>query len=130
MALFSPFQSCLIERNAGGAVAIVIGSFFFPPLLIIMPAYLLVVTHNQIEKERKILQPERLGKVILCIQMNHLQSLTEIFEEDPELLTLNYKKKSLHYWCKHYNNTKAHALIIELTKQNASSFQTNSKEAA
>ena len=130
MALFAPFQLCLIEKNAGGAVAIVVGSFFFPPLLILFPPYLLMITHQQIKKEHELQQPERMGKVVLCIQMNHLQTLTEIFEDDPELLTQNYKKKSLHYWCKHYNNTKAHALILELAKQKTSAIQTNSKEAA
>ena len=130
MALFAPFQLCLAEKNATGAVAIVVGTFFFPPLLILFPVYLLMITHQQLLLEHERDQPERIGQVILCIQMNHLQTLTEMFEDDPELLTQKYKKKSLHFWCKHYNNTKAHALILELTKQKLSSAQSNQKEAA
>ncbi|AUO00109.1 hypothetical protein DOM21_00175 [Bacteriovorax stolpii] len=60
---------------------------------------------------------KELEQIILFIQMNHLQSLTEAIEGNPGLLYLCHKKRSLLYWCSHYNNTKAHMVVIQLIKK-------------
>lgn len=60
---------------------------------------------------------QELEKIILFIQMNHLQSLTEAIESNPALLYLCHKKRPLLYWCTHYNNTKAHMVVIQLIKK-------------
>lgn len=61
--------------------------------------------------------PKELEQLILFIHMNHLQSLTEAIESNPQLLYCDYKKKSLIHWCRHYNNTKAILVINQMTQK-------------
>ncbi|MBC7427897.1 MAG: hypothetical protein H7336_04740 [Bacteriovorax sp.] len=62
-------------------------------------------------------QPKEIDRLILFIHMNHLQSLTEAIESNPQLLYCDYKKKSLTHWCKHYNNTKAILVINQMIQK-------------
>ena len=94
-ALFLPLEHCLIEKNSNDALLILVFSILFPPLLFIIPIYLLTSTHKKIIEEHTTESPERMNKIILCIQMNHLQQLKECFDDDPQLLNKEYKKKSL-----------------------------------
>lgn len=70
-------------------------------------------------KPKEVLKekPDKLEQLILFIHMNHLQSLAEAIESNPELLYCDYKKKSLPYWCKHYNNTKALIVVTQMTQK-------------
>jgi hypothetical protein len=61
--------------------------------------------------------PKEVEQLILFIHMNHLQSLTEAIESNPQLLYCDYKKKSLVHWCKHYNNTKAILVIHQMSQK-------------
>ena len=56
-------------------------------------------------------------ELVNMIQNNHMQSMKEKFINDPYLINCMYKKRSLLYWTKHYNNLQAHKMIIDLMKQ-------------
>jgi hypothetical protein len=61
--------------------------------------------------------PKEIDQIILFIHMNHLQSLSDAIESNPQLLYCDYKKKSLIHWCKHYNNTNAIVMINQMTQK-------------
>ncbi len=62
-------------------------------------------------------QSKDIEQIVLFIQTNRLQSLTEAIEANPELLHLEHKRRSLLFWCSHYNNPKAQMLVVHLTKK-------------
>lgn len=59
-------------------------------------------------------------QLVHMIQSNHMQSLKEKFIINPNLVDSTYRRKSLLYWAKHYNNLVAHKMIIELLKVRSS----------
>ena len=47
------------------------------------------------------------------IRIKHHLSLKERLKNDPHLAYSTYQKRSLLYWCKHYNNLEAHKILLE-----------------
>ncbi|MBC7537810.1 MAG: hypothetical protein H7281_03255 [Bacteriovorax sp.] len=56
-------------------------------------------------------------QIVYMIQKNHIQSLKEKFILNPNLIDVYFKKKSLLWWAKYYNNLPAHKMIIDLMKE-------------
>ncbi len=91
--------------------------FIFPAyILIIIPVVFFHVYYCN-EIEYKIVTKADLEKVISLIRINHHQSLLEELTNQPEILNVKYKKKSLLYWAKHYRNPKANSIIIQLMSE-------------
>lgn len=59
------------------------------------------------------LEKEDMRKVIMLIHTKHNQALIEEINERPELLKGIYKKHNLLYWCRHYQNRKAHSILTK-----------------
>jgi hypothetical protein len=55
--------------------------------------------------------------LVYYIRSNQLQSLRELLEFDPSLSKIKYKRKTLTYWAKKYNNEKANTIILEYMKK-------------
>lgn len=93
-------------------------SLFIPFLWASLPLYLIFKTKR---KEHKAVQTKRINcdlpEVVLFIQRNHLQSLSQAIESNPDILYSEYKNQNLLSWCKHYNNAKALSVIIQMTKK-------------
>lgn len=112
-----PLEVSLIANDYWAMLFILCISLFYTKLIILIPIYILFKTHKRIKKEEAELAPKELEQLVLYIQMNHLQSLTEAIESNPILLHGYYKKKTLLSWCKAYNNTKALMVVIQMTKK-------------
>lgn len=109
--------SSLTSNDAWILVFLGAVSLFVPALWSLVFLYVAMnTTVRSIKRELKEV-PGNLEQILLFIQMNHLQSLTEAIELDPHILYLDYKKHSLLYWCNHYNNTKAQMVIVQLIKK-------------
>lgn len=121
----TPVDPALKHSEASIMSALVLLSCFVPKVGFFLPIYVLWVTNGRVSQQEQEQIPLTLEQTILFIQMNHLQSLTEAIEQNPELLYMDYKKKSLLYWCKHYKNTKAHTVILQLMKRYPSNIVQN-----
>lgn len=75
--------------------------------------------YNTIEGEYKNVKRDTFKDVVVHIRLNQTQSLIEKLEENPEILSESYNKKSLLYWARHHNNLKAHSIILEQLKKSA-----------
>lgn len=112
-----PLKLSLDTHDYWGLLFIGCLSLFVPLLSIVAIVYLMFkINRRTIVQELKE-QPPEIEQLILFIHMNHLQSLTEAIESNPQLLYMDYKKKSLLHWCKHYNNTKALMVINQMTQK-------------
>ncbi len=116
-SLFSPINVALDTQDYWGLLFICCISLFQPKLLFLIVIYMAFKTNRRVAQEELNEQPKEVEQLILFIHMNHLQSLTEAIESNPQLLYCDYKKKSLLHWCKHYNNTKALMVIIQMTQK-------------
>lgn len=116
-SLAFPFEVSLIAQDYWGMLLVTCIGLFIPKLIFIIPVYILLKTHKRVKKEETEAHPRELEQLVLFIQMNHLQSLTEAIESNPVLLYGMYKKKTLLCWCKAYNNTKALMVVIQMTKK-------------
>lgn len=95
-------------------------SLYLPVLWILMPCFLAL----RVKKKSPPLASVSLFKekcpfseAILLIQRNHLKSLSAAIDSNPELLYGEYKNQSLLMWCKHYNNSKAQSVVIQMVKK-------------
>lgn len=113
--LYSP-QSYVFIDNSYSLVIVLILSFFYPKGFFLL--VLMVLYRVYIKKEEEYLNhhERNLGTLIYYIKMKRNQSLSEILEKEPKLARLNYKNKSLLYWCKHYKNIPAHKIILTSIK--------------
>lgn len=116
-SLAFPLEVSLIAQDYWCMLLIMCVGLFIPKLITLIPIYILLKTHRRVKKEEFEANPRELEQLVLFIQMNHLQSLTEAIESNPILLYGMYKKKTLLCWCKAYNNTKALMVIIQMTKK-------------
>jgi hypothetical protein len=85
----------------------------FPLVFVLAIPLVLVSIYHQIEEEYKAVTGYDVGKLVMQIQLGRTQSLSEALDERPEYLKQKYKKKSLIFWAKHYNNQKAHSIIAK-----------------
>lgn len=113
--LYSPHSYVFIDMTFPHALVLFL-SFIYPKgffLLILMVLYRVYV-----KKEEEYLNhhERNVGTLIYYIKMKRNQSLSEILEKEPKLARLNYKSKSLLYWCKHYKNIHAHKIILTSIK--------------
>ncbi len=116
-SLLLPFESSLTSNDIWGMVFILAVALFIPPLAWTIPIYVICKTNRRVAAKEKEEFPKEIEQAVLFIQMNHLQSLTEAIETNPNLLHAVYKKQSLLHWCKYYNNTKALMVVIQLLKK-------------
>lgn len=113
-----PFECSLGARDYWCLLLIGCISLFISKLAWIIPAYLLFkTTTKKIQFAYQSAIPKEVEQVVHFIQSNHLQSLTEAIESNPDLLYCDYKKQSLLSWCKYYNNTKALMVVIQMSKK-------------
>lgn len=116
-SILLPFESSLTSNDLWGMVFVLSIALFIPQLFWLIPIYVILKTNRRIAAKEEEEFPKEIEQVILFIQMNHLQSLTEAIEANPRLLYALYKKSSLLHWCKYYNNTKALMVVIQLQKK-------------
>lgn len=57
------------------------------------------------------------NRVVLSVQLNQLQKLSEEIEANPEILYCDYQRRSLIAWCRHYKNAGAQELIIQMMQK-------------
>ncbi len=112
-----PIEATLIKEEYWSVLFISCFAMFYPKLLLPIWIYLVYKTNFSIADEEIKQRPDEIEKLVLYIHMNHLQSLTEAIESNPQLLYCDYKKKSLLHWCKVYNNTKALSVVIQMTQK-------------
>ncbi len=116
MSIFFSFESFLISKNIFGAFLALAIMAFAPSLILVILIYAVYATNSQLISEEKIKCREEIQKAVLCIQMNHLHTLEDLLKTNPVLLKMDYKKRSLIYWCRYYRNTKALTLVAHLQK--------------
>lgn len=116
-SIFSPITVSLDTHDYWGLLFIGCISLFQPKLFFLAIIYMALKTNRRVAERELKEQPSEVEQLILFIHMNHLQSLTEAIESNPQLLYCDYKKKSLLHWCKHYNNTKALMVITQMTQK-------------
>lgn len=94
-------------------------SLFVTKLAFIIPIYLMFKTTRRpvVSKAQKIQPPKEMEQIVLFIQSNKLESLTEAIESNPKILHCDYKKQTLLSWCKFYNNTKALMVVLQMIKK-------------
>ena len=94
-------------------------SLFMTKLIFTIPVYLLFKIRVRIKlaKNYKFQVPKEMEQIVLYIQSNKLQSLSEAIELNPRILHCDYKKQTLLSWCKFYNNTKALMVVLQLIKK-------------
>jgi vacuolar-type H+-ATPase catalytic subunit A/Vma1 len=94
-------------------------SLFVPKLAFIIPIYVLFNTtkRRSLGKAKRIQAPKEMEQIVLFIQSNKLESLTEAIESNPTILHCDYKKQTLLSWCKFYNNTKALMVVLQMIKK-------------
>ena len=92
-------------------------SLFLSYLWISLPFYLGFKLNKKTHASVHNAGNSSLPEVLVLIQRNHLQSLSVAIESNPHLLYSEYKNQTLLMWCKHYNNSKAQALIIQLLRK-------------
>lgn len=112
-----PIESALEGKDVWTLVFMGAIALFVPVVWIFAFFYILFNTNIRIANRELSERPKELEQIVLFIQMNHLQSMTEAIETNPDLLYCTYKKNSLLYWCKYYNNTKALMVVIQLIKK-------------
>lgn len=93
-------------------------SLFVPFLWASLPVYLIFKTKRKSHKPLPVLSTKcPVSEVVLFIQRNHLKSLSQAIDSNPDILYCEYKNQDLLMWCKHYNNSKAQSVIIQMTKK-------------
>lgn len=94
-------------------------SLFITKLTFIIPIYILFKTTKRVTapNPHKLQAPKEMEQIVLFIQKNKLQNLTEAIELNPSILHCDYKKQTLLSWCKFYNNTKALMVVLQLIKK-------------
>lgn len=112
-----PIESSIERNDLWGILFIGSIALFVPPLFFFALIYVALKTNVRIAEREEKEKSKELEQLILFIQVNHLQSLTEAIEANPGLLYLNHKKHSLLYWCKYYNNSKAHLVIVQMIRK-------------
>jgi hypothetical protein len=117
ISLLAPFETAIAEKDTMGAIIIVTLTIFFPPLIILIPIYSFLNANQRITKQNDLNRPYEIVNIIHFIQQNHMQSLKEALERDLGLTQMLYKNKSMLFWCKHYNNLKAHSIVLDYTKK-------------
>lgn len=90
--------------------------FEFPKIFIVIFAITFFEAYSRVEREHKVDALNDVRKIILYIQMNHLQSLTEELIIKPEISEKKYRNRTLLYWAKHYKNVEAHKIILRTIK--------------
>ena len=96
---------------------------FLPKLWFVVAGFLIYKIERVEMKLRPI--PLELPNIVLHIQMNHIQSLTDAIESNPEILYAQYKKQSLLAWCQYYKNPNAQILITQLMEKHPHIEQTS-----
>ena len=109
-AFFPTFESLIFVFGT-----IILSTFYTKALWLLLPMIIYRI-YTVLEYDFKINKSDYARELVTLIQHNHLQSLKERFEIDPNLVDLKYKKQSLLYWAKYYNNHRANTMIIELLK--------------
>jgi len=94
-------------------------SLFVPKLAFIIPVYILFKTtkRRSLGRAKRIQPPKEMEQIVLFIQSNKLESLTEAIESNPSILHCDYQKQTLLSWCKFYNNTKALMVVLQMIKK-------------
>lgn len=95
-------------------------SLFAPVLWVCVPFYLCLRIKKKSPFVAAVIKVRRqcpFSDAVLYIQRNHINSLSEAIESNPELLYGEYKNQNLLMWCKHYNNFKAQSVVIQMTKK-------------
>ena len=80
-------------------------SFFFIPYLF----YKIYTKSEEYNEENGI---GDVRNAIYCLQTHHIESLKTILSENPELLTMKYKKQDLIYWAKYYKDIEGEKYIL------------------
>lgn len=112
MAFFVPLEYLMTSIKLE-YFAVALGlTMISPSLMIIAVFWALVKSYDYALDDSRKRKNNEIRQVVHLIQLNHLQSLKEMLERDPDLAKENYKKKSMNYWCKKYNNQEAHSLIL------------------
>ncbi|MDO9182658.1 MAG: hypothetical protein Q7U04_09630 [Bacteriovorax sp.] len=55
--------------------------------------------------------------VVLSVELNKLQKLSDAIDANPDVLYCDYQRRSLIAWCRYYKNTQAQELIITMMKK-------------
>ena len=118
LAILFPVKASLIKEEYWSILFILCFAIFYPKLILPVWIFMIYKTNFSVVSNNEIKQdPEEIEKLVLYIHMNHLQSLTEAIESNPQLLYCDYKKKSLLHWCKVYGNTKAFSVVAQMTQK-------------
>lgn len=88
-----------------------------PILFILSIPIVFLYVYEGIEKEFQNVSRETFKEIIVYVRLKQNQSLKEKLEMNPEILKETYKKKSLLYWAKYYNNLQANSIIIKEMKR-------------
>jgi hypothetical protein len=92
-------------------------ALYAPMLWAAFVIYLCFKTHYQF-KQNNITEKENVQcDVVMSVQMNHLQKLSEAIDANPDILYCDYQRRSLIAWCRYYKNTKAQELIIQMMEK-------------
>ncbi len=70
-----------------------------------------------IENEYKNVNRDTMREAVVHIRLKQTQALIEKLENNPEILQLAYKKKSLLYWARYHQNLEANSIIIQMMKK-------------
>ncbi len=94
-------------------------SLFLSIMWISLPFYLALKVRKRSDTQPALNPMTKcpLSEVVLYIQRNHLKSLSQAIESNPDLLYKEYKNQNLLMWCKHYNNSKAQSVVLQLSKK-------------
>ena len=84
-----------------------------PDIVVFIFPLLFFGVYYNIEIDYKKVDKYDVKKIVMLIQVKHLQELREELALKPEVIKCKYKNKSLIYWAKHYNNPQAHTIIAK-----------------
>lgn len=98
-------------------IAIYLALFYDMKYLIGFYLFFMMVNFWNLDLENYDHEKDYGSDLVYYIRSNQLQSLRELLEFDPSLSKIKYKRKSLTYWAKKYNNEKANSIILEFMKK-------------
>lgn len=117
--ILSTFELRLLSTDYWALLFIGCLSLFVPLLWATFPVYLLFKAKRRssdpVKGQKKSFYT--LSDVVLFIQRNHLNALSNAIESNPDILYCEYKNQNLLMWCKHYNNSQAQSVILQMTKK-------------
>ena len=92
-------------------------ALYAPILWTAFAIYLCFKTHHQFQLNNILKKENAQCDLVLSVQLNHLNKLSEAIEANPDILYSDYQRRSLTAWCRYYKNTKALELIIQMMKK-------------